>query len=62
MKKGRSRTTQDIFDDKKSMFIADSRLGRTARVKRGSVLCLLPQNEASALKTIGIFYNQAGTR
>ena len=54
MKKGRSRTTQDIFDDKKSMFIADSRLGRTARVKRGS--------EASALKTMGIFYNQAGTR
>ena len=38
------------------------RLGRTAKVERGSVLCLPPQNEASALKTVGIFHNEARTR
>ena len=60
--KGRNRTTQDIRDDKRPTFIADSRLGRTAKVERGSVLCLPPQNEASALKTVGIFHNEARTR
>ena len=55
MKKGRSRTTQDIFDDKKSMFIADSRLGRTARVRKVLSYAFCPKTKRPHLKQLGSF-------
>ena len=56
MKKGRSRTTQDIFDDKKSMFIADSRLGRTAGIEREVLsYAFCPKTKRPRLKQLGSF-------
>ena len=61
VRKGRTRATQDICDDHRSMFITNSRLCSRSRTK-GFIIFLYRRNKASALKTVGISHSKIKPR
>ena len=60
VKKGRTRATQDIYDDSRSLFTANGRFA--AREEERFVICFRHRNETSALKTVRISHNQIRPR
>ena len=60
VKKGRTRATQDICDDHRSMFITNSRLCSQSRRKVSSFSFIA--KKAGALKTVGISHSKIKPR